>query len=185
MSIADYFAEQTGNNLPDDLRVAMRHMAGGVSVITAGTGDERTGLTAITARSLSIEPPRMLICVSSTASTWPVIRKYRHFAVNILRADQQAVAERFAGRKGEKGVQRYLGADWVQLASGASGLADALAMVDCEVEEIFERHNNGIIIGAVLSATLGPIPECDPLLYAHGDFASPNPGTPPDNGNRC
>ena len=130
MSIADYFAEQTGNNLPDDLRVAMRHMAGGVSVITAGTGDERTGLTAITARSLSIEPPRMLICVSSTASTWPVIRKYRHFAVNILRADQQAVAERFAGRKGEKGVQRYLGADWVQLASGASGLADATARLE-------------------------------------------------------
>jgi hypothetical protein len=39
------------------------------------------------------------------------------------------------------------------------------------VEEIFERHNNGIIIGAVLSATLGPLPDCDPLLYAHGDFA--------------
>lgn len=166
----NYSTQQSMENVADKLRHAMRHMAGGVSVITAGSGDERTGLTAITARSLSIEPPRMLICVSATASTWPVIRKYRHFAVNILRADQQAVAERFAGRKGEKGVQRYVGADWVELTSGASGLADALAVVDCEVEEIFERHNNGIIIGAVLSASLGPIPECDPLLYAHGDF---------------
>ncbi len=169
--MVNHSTQQSAARLPEDLRHAMRHMAGGVSVITAGAGDERTGLTAITARSLSIEPPRMLICVSAAASTWPVIRKYRHFAVNLLRADQQAVAERFAGRKGEKGVQRYHGADWVQLASGASGLADALAMVDCEVEESFERHNNGILIGAVLSATLGPFPDCDPLLYAHGDFA--------------
>ncbi len=152
-------------------------------MITAGAGDERTGMTAITARSLSIDPPRMLVCVSSAASTWSAIRRYRHFAVNILAAHQRPIAQRFAGCWGVKGVDRYNDATWAQLASGASGLAGALAVVDCEVEEIFERYNNVIIIGAVLSATPGSPSGCDPLLYAHGNFASLGLGSRPREGD--
>jgi len=36
---------------------AMRHLIGGVSVITAGSGEIRTGLTATSAISLSLDPP--------------------------------------------------------------------------------------------------------------------------------
>ena len=39
------------------LKEAMRRIIGGVAVITAGIGDERTGLTAPSAGSLSMEPP--------------------------------------------------------------------------------------------------------------------------------
>jgi flavin reductase (DIM6/NTAB) family NADH-FMN oxidoreductase RutF len=154
------------------LRQAMRHMAGGVSVITAGTGVERTGLTVTTATSLSMEPPTMLICVNRTASAWPVIRNHAHFAVNILSAHQEEVAARFAGRDGIKGAARYDGADWDRLGTGASGLRGALAVIDCAVEEIIERHSHGIIIGAVKSVKLGSGPNHDPLVYGHGRFAA-------------
>lgn len=43
--------------LPDETRIplkfAMRHLAGAVSVVTAGSGDERTGATITTAHSRS------------------------------------------------------------------------------------------------------------------------------------
>ena len=153
------------------LRHAMRRMAGGVSIITVGTGADRTGLTVTTATSLSMEPPTMLICVNRSASAWPVIRRHGHFAVNIVSADQSEVAARFAGRDGVKGAARYDGAEWDTLPSGVAGLRGALAVIECAVEEIIERHSHGIIIGGVLSATLGFGASDDPLVYSHGDFA--------------
>ncbi len=162
-----------------DLRQAMRHLAGGVGIITAGIGEDRTGLTATSVTALSMEPPTMLFCLNRTASAWPVIRRHGHFAVNLPSAEQQHVAERFAGRGGVKGAARYEGATWRDLHSGASGLDGALAVIDCTVEEIIERHSHAIIIGGVVSVTLGAGASRDPLVYGHGVFAPvrlPNPG---------
>ena len=66
------------------LRDAMRHVAGSISVITAGTGAERTGLTASSVVSLSLDPPTMIVSINRTASAWPVIRRHGHFCINLL-----------------------------------------------------------------------------------------------------
>ena len=147
---------------------AMRHLVGGVSVITAGTGEARTGLTVTTAHSLSVEPPTMLVCVNRVASAWPVIRREGHFCVNILDVRHQDIADRFTGRGGAKGAERYEGARWRQFATGAFGLEDALAVIDCVVEEIIERHSHGIIIGAVQAIHIGAGGEA--LVYGHGRY---------------
>lgn len=154
---------------PASLRDAMRHVAGGVSVITAGIGDDRTGLTVTSAISLSIEPPTMIVCVNRGASSWPVIQKHRHFCVNILGSTHRDVAERFAGRGGIKGQERYLGASWTTLATEASVLDDALAAIDCEVEEFIERHSHAIVIGAVKAVKLN---GGEPLVYGHGRYGA-------------
>jgi flavin reductase (DIM6/NTAB) family NADH-FMN oxidoreductase RutF len=153
-------------------REAMRHLAGGVSVITAGSGETRTGLTVTSAVSLSVDPPTMLICVNRNASAWPIIQRERHYCVNILSSSHQHVADRFAGRGGIKGAERYDGARWQQFATGAFGLEDALAVIDCAVEEIIERHSHGIIIGAVQAVHVGGGPEA--LVYGHGRYRSLN-----------
>ena len=141
-----------------------------MSVITCGTGDARTGLTATSATALSVEPPTMLICVNRSASAWPVLQAERHFAVNILAHHHEDVAGRFAGRGGAKGADRYVGSDWLRLGSGAYGLKDALAVIECEIEEILERHSHGIIIGAVRSVQFGGEPDRGGLVYAQGRF---------------
>lgn len=158
-------------SLDDQLKQAMRYVVGSVSVITAGMGETRTGLTATSVTSLSVDPPTMLVCVNRTASAWPVIQKYRHFAVNILAPHHADLAARFAGRNGIKGAARYDGADWMVLGSGASGLGDALAVIDCEVEELLERHSHGIVIGAVRTVHVGAGARgCGALVYNHGRF---------------
>lgn len=147
---------------------AMRRLVGGVSVITAGTDEARTGLTVTSAHSLSIDPPTMLACVNRGASAWPVIRRERCFCVNILDARHQHIADRFTGRDGAKGADRYEGARWRQFATGAFGLEDALAAIDCAVDEIIERHSHGIIIGSVQAIHLGSGREA--LVYGHGRY---------------
>lgn len=154
--------------LPATFKDAMRHLVGGVSVITAGAGEARTGLTVTSAISLSLDPPTMLVCVNRNASAWPVIQRERHYCVNILDARHQRIADQFAGRDGIKGTARYEGARWRRFATGASGLEDALAVIDCAVEEVIERHSHGIIIGSVREVHLGAGAEA--LVYGHGCY---------------
>jgi flavin reductase (DIM6/NTAB) family NADH-FMN oxidoreductase RutF len=151
------------------LKDAMRQLAGGVCVITAGVGEERTGLTATSAASLSVSPPTMIVCVNRDASALPIMQLRRHFCVNVLGARHRDVADRFAGRGGVKGVARYAEADWSALATGALALEGALASVDCEIEEFVERHSHVIVIGAVKALRVRP---GQPLIYGQGEYGA-------------
>jgi len=153
-----------------EFREAMRHLAGGVSVVTTGKGRLRTGLTATSVTSLSAEPPTLLVCINKTASALLTLRESMTFAVNILADGHQDVADRFAGRSGVFGAARYEGAHWGQLATGTPILTDALANLDCRVENISEWHTHAIVIGRVVAIKAAGGPS--PLVYWRGAYAS-------------
>src|SRR5438876_5313188 len=83
-----------------DFRNAMRRLTGGVSVITAGRGRDISGMTVTSVASLSVDPPALIVSVNRDASSWPLIRRYGFFGINILNADQLDIAERFTGKDG-------------------------------------------------------------------------------------
>jgi len=153
-----------------DFRGAMRHLTGGVSVITAGRGKDVTGMTVTSVTSLSVDPPTLLVSVNRDASSFPLIRRYGAFGVNILNADQLDIAERFAGKGGLKGVDRFAGAQWVTSVSGVPLLVGALSAVDCEVEEIVERHSHAIVIGRVRNIRSST--RTAALAYWHGQYVA-------------
>jgi flavin reductase (DIM6/NTAB) family NADH-FMN oxidoreductase RutF len=150
-------------------RDAMRQLAGGVSVITAGIGDDRSGMTVISVSSLAVDPPSIVMCVNRQSSTWPLLHRYRVFGVNILGAGQQAVADRFTGRSGLNGPARYADAQWITLVTGAWLLSDALAALDCEVEELIDRHSHSIVIGRVKAVRVADSPAG--LVYWRGRYS--------------
>jgi flavin reductase (DIM6/NTAB) family NADH-FMN oxidoreductase RutF len=153
---------------PDSFRSAMRELSGGVSVITVGIGNDRSGMTATSVSALSLDPPTLIVCVNKGSSTWPLLMRYRSFGVNILHAGHEHVAERFSGRNGAKGEQRYGEDHWIILGTGASLLADALAALDCELEEAIDRHSHGIVIGRVKAIHIGVTAET--LVYWRGRY---------------
>ena len=128
----------------------MRHLTGGVSVITAGRGKDISGMTVTSVSSLSVDPPALIVSINRDASSWPLMKRYGSFGVNILTSDQIDIAERFTGKGGLKGADRFAGADWTTRASGVPLLVGALAAIDCEVEDVVERHSHAIVIGRVL-----------------------------------
>jgi flavin reductase (DIM6/NTAB) family NADH-FMN oxidoreductase RutF len=137
-------------------------------VITAGRGSDISGMTVTSVTSLSVDPPTLIVSVNRGASSWPLIRRYGFFGVNILNADQLDIAERFAGKDGLKGAARFAGADWFTRASGAPLLSGALAAIDCEVEEVVERHSHAIVIGRVLDLQVSP--RTAALAYWRGQY---------------
>ena len=138
----------------DEFRGAMRHLAGGVSVITAGRGRDISGMTVTSVSSLSVDPPALIVSINREASSWPLVKRYGFFGVNILTSDQIDIAERFTGKGGLKGAARFAGADWTTRASGVPLLVGALAAIDCEVEDVVERHSHAIVIGRVLDVAV-------------------------------
>ncbi len=149
-------------------RATFRRLVGGVSVITTGTGASRTGLTATSVSALSAEPPTLTVNINRTSSTWGVLAREGRFGVNFIGTDQKAVAERFSGFGGLKGVGRYQGADWTTAVTGAPLLVGALAALDCEVEEAIERHSHIILIGRIRATLLGD--AAGALLYGDGGY---------------
>jgi flavin reductase (DIM6/NTAB) family NADH-FMN oxidoreductase RutF len=138
-----------------NFRLAMREFASGVAIVTCVNGQERAGCTATALSSLSLAPPSLVVLLERSSSTLASLRQAGAFAVNLLAAQHGPLAERFSGRGGVKGEARFDEGEWLPLVSGAPALADALASLDCRVEEILERHTHAIIIGAVQAVRLG------------------------------
>ncbi|MBV9286294.1 MAG: flavin reductase family protein [Hyphomicrobiales bacterium] len=154
----------------------MRELPGGVCVITAGRSPGRTGYTGTAVFSLSIDPERVVISVGRRSSSYAAIRDMRAFGLNVLRWDQQPIADRFAGRGGAKGEARYEGAEWVAAPTGVSLLVGALASAECAVEEIIERHSHALIIGEPLSIATNPV--ADALIFWRSRYGAAGAGPP-------
>jgi flavin reductase (DIM6/NTAB) family NADH-FMN oxidoreductase RutF len=140
---------ETDSATGESFRSAMRHLASGVSVITTGQGGQRTGLTATSVSSLSMDPPSLVVCISRTSTTLQAMRENRAFGVNFLAADHRELADRFAGRSNVSGAARYQGGEWITLVTGAPILADALAAIDCSIDTIMEWNTHAVVIGRV------------------------------------
>ncbi len=149
-------------------KAGMRHLAGGVCVITTvGPRGQRAGLTATAVCSVSAAPPTLLVCVNRGTRSHAAIRAAGFFAVNVLGLHDQELAHRFAGTL--PGEQRFAGAAWMQLTTGAPVLESALVSFDCRIAEAVEVGTHGIIFGAIQALHFGPH-EPRPLLYAHGSY---------------
>lgn len=132
-----------------DFKRSMRLLAGGVVVITAGRGRHISGMTVTSFSSFAADPPSVVVSINRAASSWPLIEQYGHFGANVLTSDQVEIAERFAGRSGLKGADRFDGVPWTTLASGVPLLSGTLASLDCEVDHAVERHSHVLLIGRV------------------------------------
>ncbi len=164
---------------PNAFRDAMRQLAAGVGIVTAGKDNEWAGMTATSVTSLSLDPPTILACVNREASILPFLQRYWHFAVNFLSAEQHELADRFAGRDNFQGLDRFRSGNWSTLVSGAPVLTSALASLDCRLEEMIQRHSHVIVIGHVLYGDVRG--GSDSLLHWRGDYARLQASSPRPN----
>lgn len=137
-------------------RGAMRQLATGVSVLTTGRDENIAGVTVTSLSSLSVDPPTLIVSIDRASLFWPRLERYRAFGVNILGASQLEIADRFAAAGSSEDPGRFTGIGWSGGVSGVPLLTDALAAIDCEVEELIERHSHAIVIGRVLEVRVSP-----------------------------
>jgi 3-hydroxy-9,10-secoandrosta-1,3,5(10)-triene-9,17-dione monooxygenase reductase component len=144
----------------------MGHFATGVAVVTVNAPGGPQGMTANAVASLSLDPVLVLVCFDNAARTLPEIERAGRFGVNVLSADQEQLARRFASKEDTKF------ADVAHTVhDGFPVLDGTLAWVGCELERLVPGGDHTIGIGAVHAAELGA-EGLEPLLWFRGSYTS-------------
>lgn len=152
---------------PALFKQGMRRLAAGVTIIATDVGGARHGIVATAVSSVSADPPTLLVCVSETASAHAFIGQAGFFSVNVLHADDQALAEHFANPA--KRAQRFDLGEWSRLTTGAPILLSALASFDCRLTQKARVGSHTVFFGQVEHLYLreGAV---DPLLFWNGAY---------------
>ena len=154
----------------EEFRTALGMFATGVTIVTARTPDSRViGLTANSFNSVSLDPPLVLWSLSQAAASLPAFRAGSHYAINILAADQKALAERFA----LKGSDRWHGVSFTEGMGGAPLLAGAAATFECFNRSRYEEGDHVIFVGEVERCSWRS--GASPLLFHGGQFYTEHP----------
>ena len=148
---------------------AMRQLSGGVTVITAGQGENISGMTVTSFSSLTADPPSVIVAISQSASSWPLIEKFGHFGASVLAGDQFEIAKRFTSQSGLKGLEKFQSVAWKSAESGTPLLVNALATFDCSVARVIEHHTHIILIGHVMELHAFP-DRSGGLAYWRGQY---------------
>ena len=139
--------------------------ATGVTIVTARTASgELVGLTANSFNSVSLSPPLVLWSLSQAASSMAAFSAGSHYAINILAADQQALAERFASKRAD----RWDGVAYTGGVAGAPLLAGAVASFECFNRSQYQEGDHVIFVGEVEHCSHNA--GAAPLLYHGGKF---------------
>ncbi len=153
-----------------EFRTALGLFATGVTIVTARAPDgQLVGLTASSFNSVSLSPPLVLWSLAQAARSMPAFRHGSHYAIHILAADQQALAQRFANPH----VARFADLRVTEGASGTPLLDGCVATFECFNRSRYSEGDHVIFVGEVEHCSHRP--GTAPLLYHGGKFYTEHP----------
>jgi flavin reductase (DIM6/NTAB) family NADH-FMN oxidoreductase RutF len=149
---------------PREFRNALGTYATGVTIITAAGSDGKPyGLTCNSFASVSLNPPLVLWSLVRYSSSLNVFQNASHFAVNVLGASQQALANKFAKSSDEK----FVGVEWSPGLGSAPLLKESVANFQCRSVNRYYGGDHVIFLGAVEAYSYN---HSEPLLFARGRY---------------
>ncbi len=155
---------------PTEFRAALGMFATGVTIVTARAANGKlVGLTANSFNSVSLNPPLVLWSLARAAASMAAFSTGSHYAINVLAADQQALALRFAS----KDVDRWADVAWTEGVAGAPLLEGAAARFECFNRSRYEEGDHVIFVGEVERCSHRA--DASPLLFHGGRFYAEHP----------
>jgi flavin reductase (DIM6/NTAB) family NADH-FMN oxidoreductase RutF len=148
------------------LKDAFGRYATGVAIAGCiGPSGAPVALTVNSFASVSLAPPLVLWCIEKKAAAYPAFMGAGAYAITVLRADQQAVSQRFSYR-----VPAPLAAnEWTAWETGAPILNERLAAFDCRLRDRHSAGDHMILVGEVARFEAG---QGAPLLYFASRYAA-------------
>lgn len=138
-------------------------------VTTAGEGETSGCLVGFATQS-SIDPPRLLVCLSQANHTHGVALAATHLAVHLVPADRHDLAELFGGETGDE-VDKLSRVAWTPGPGGVPLLEDCPRRL---VGEILARHDLGDHTGHLLAPVAVGEAKGETLTFA--DVQDLDPG---------
>ncbi|WP_433528415.1 flavin reductase family protein [Micromonospora sp. CA-263727] len=151
------------------------HFPTGVTAVTAVTArGVVAALTVNSFTSVSLRPAKVLFCVISSSSSFPILMESERIAIHILGQDQEDVARRFA-TSGLTGAQKLDGISWVPGPDGVPLLPRTPAILAGRRDEVITSGDHVIVVLDIDHVHLKPS-NVPALSFYRGRFVAP--GTP-------
>lgn len=147
---------------------ALGARASAVAVVTAQGADGPSGFLALSATHLSADPPMLMVSIDKRTASLAAVKHAQHFAINYLPRGDEALADMFGGKTGQRGADRFAPGRWGRLTTGAPVLANAIGAFDCVLEDLVERFETVIAIGRLVDFSSRD--DGDPLLFFRGAY---------------
>lgn len=149
---------------PRAFRSALGQYATGVAIVTALEDTGRpVGMTINSFASVSLDPPLVLWSVQLNTTSSQAFRTCGRFSVNVLAADQQETAMRFARTDEHK----FLDFPVDTGLGGVPLIPGALATFECSTWAVYPGGDHEIIVGKVENLITRPGPA---LGFHQGKF---------------
>lgn len=155
----------------DAFRTLLSRCASGVVVVTTRGRDGDHAMTANSFTSVSLDPLLVLFCVQRDSRFHTAIHEADRWIVNILAADQAAVARWFAERGRPLASQMSI-VEHTRDDAGLPLLSGALGYLTCRTEAIYPGGDHSIVVGRVLNIVHADL-QAPPLLYLNHRLGAP------------
>ena len=149
---------------PLPFREAMSRFGAAVHVVTSDGPAGKAGFTATAVCAISDQPATLLVCLNRRSQINTVVTANGTFCVNTLGAEEEAIADVFAGRTGHYRGDRFHIGSWTTLKTGSPVLTTAVVALDCRIIEIKAVATHNMFIAAVEAISHGP---AGPALVYH------------------
>jgi len=144
---------------------AMGRFPSGVVIATTLDREGKPwGFTASSFSSVSLDPPLVLVCLAKTAECHAAFVAARLFSINILAADGEALARRFAMR----GARKFDGDEFFVGEHGLPVIRTAVAALVCRKFADYDGGDHTIIVGEVQS--VNHVAAGDAMVYFRRKF---------------
>ena len=115
-------------------RDALARFPTGVTLVTVMEDGHPRAMTVNSFSSVSLEPALVLWSLARDSARYQLFRKARHFAINVLAADQRELSTACA----QSDDLDKAGARWTAREGGAVFVEDAIARFDCRTTAVHE-----------------------------------------------
>jgi 3-hydroxy-9,10-secoandrosta-1,3,5(10)-triene-9,17-dione monooxygenase reductase component len=151
---------------PKQYRQTVGRFLTGVTVIACDIDGDVQAMTANSFTSLSLDPPLILFCPAKSTKTGQQVMQFKSFSINVLREEQQALSNYFAGGWKQPTPPPFR---FVQQES-IPRLEGSLASLLCKVHQVHEGGDHWIVVGEVIAMHQG-IEPLRPLGFHLGRYA--------------
>lgn len=150
---------------PREFRNALGRFATGVCVITAKDAAAKPfGMTINSFASVSLDPALILWSLQKNSDCFAAFQSTKHFAVNILAADQQAISNQYA----KKNEHDLTPGSYRETENGCVVLNDVFTSFECEIEAVHEGGDHLILVARVLA--MNNTEQREPLVFFAGRY---------------
>ena len=136
----------------------------GVSVVTSRHEGVRVGMAVGSFTSISLDPPLVGFFPGKGSRSWRRIEQSGRFCVNVLAGHQVDLCRHFASKVEDK----FAELSHSESPSGLPLIDDAVAWIDCRIQDVIEIGDHYLVVGAVEAMQRSDSQQ--PLVFLRGNY---------------